>query len=49
MRNAGWKFYTHVSRDGSARLMCSWDTTIEDVDAFASTLRGLVAGLSGRA
>jgi len=43
MHQRGWKFYTHVSRD-SARLMCSWDTTGEDVDAFAATLRELVTG-----
>ncbi len=42
MYQAGWKFYTHVSRDGSARLMCSWDTTPSDIEAFAATLRNLV-------
>jgi threonine aldolase len=30
----GWKFYTDVGPDGAARLMCSWDTTEADVDAF---------------
>jgi threonine aldolase len=34
----GWKFYTHVGVD-DARLMCSWDTTPEDVDAFAADLK----------
>ncbi|MDQ3621805.1 MAG: low specificity L-threonine aldolase [Verrucomicrobiota bacterium] len=29
-----WHFYTDVGPDGAARLMCSWDTTIEAVDAF---------------
>ena len=37
MHQRGWKFYTHVSQD-NARLMCSWDTTAEDVDAFAADL-----------
>ena len=38
----GWKFYTHVSQD-NARLMTSWDTTPEDVDAFAADLAGVTA------
>ncbi len=42
MYQRGWKYYTHVSPD-SARLMCSWDTTPEDVDAFAADLAGLTA------
>jgi len=41
MHRRGWKFYTHVGGAGEARLMCSWDTTPEDVDAFAADLRGL--------
>jgi threonine aldolase len=35
MRERGWKFYTGVVTPDEARLMCSWDTTEEDVDAFA--------------
>ena len=46
MHQRGWKFYTHVSPD-SARLMTSWDTTAEDVDAFARDLAAL-AGTPGR-
>ncbi len=42
MYERGWKFYTHVSRDGSGRLMCSWDTTAGDVDSFASAVRELI-------
>jgi len=42
MYQRGWKFYTHVSRD-NARLMCSWDTTAEDVDAFAADLAEVTA------
>jgi threonine aldolase len=41
MRARGWKFYTDVGHRGEARLMCSWDTTIEDVDAFAQDLAEL--------
>src|SRR5882724_896561 len=36
MHQRGWKFYTHVGSADEARLMCSWDTTEEDVDAFAA-------------
>jgi threonine aldolase len=42
MYQRGWKYYTHVSPD-SARLMCSWDTTAEDVNAFAADLADLTA------
>ena len=31
LRARGWQFYTDVGPDGAARLMCSWDTTAEDV------------------
>ncbi len=34
LRGRGWYFYTDVGPDGAARLMCSWDTTAEDVDRF---------------
>src|SRR5262245_9343 len=37
----GWKFYTHVGAADEARLMCSWDTTEQDVDAFAKDLSEL--------
>jgi len=37
----GWKFYTHVGGWEESRLMCSWDTTPEDVDAFAADLHEL--------
>jgi threonine aldolase len=35
----GWRFYTDVGPSGGARLMCSWDTTAEDVDRFIEDLR----------
>ncbi len=42
MYQRGWKFYTNVGVD-YARLMCSWDTTEGDVDAFAADLKALAA------
>ena len=42
MHQRGWQFYTHVSAD-SARFMTSWDTTPEDVGAFAADLAQLAA------
>ena len=39
MRARGWHFYTGVITPEEARLMCSWDTTAEDVDAFVADLR----------
>jgi threonine aldolase len=33
-----WPFYTWDEQTGEVRLMCSWDTTSEDVDAFASAI-----------
>jgi threonine aldolase len=35
---ARWPFYTWDERTSEARLMCSWDTTESDVDAFATAL-----------
>jgi len=42
MHQRGWMFYTHVSQD-DCRLMCSWDTTEEDVDQFAADLKSLLS------
>jgi threonine aldolase len=42
LHQRGWKFYTHVGGWDESRLMCSWDTTPEDVDAFARDIRELV-------
>jgi threonine aldolase len=42
LHQRGWHFYTLYS-DNDARLMCSWDTTLEDVDAFAVDLADLMA------
>jgi threonine aldolase len=39
MHAHGWKFYTHIGGWQEARLMCSWDTTPDDVDNFLADLR----------
>jgi threonine aldolase len=38
LRQRGWKFYTFIGQ-GGCRLMCAWDTTPEDVDAFIADLK----------
>ena len=35
----GWRFYNDVGPGGAARLMCSWDSTEADVDAFVGDLQ----------
>jgi len=40
LRERGWRFYTFIAA-GGARLMCSWDTTPESVDALLADLREL--------
>ena len=42
----GWRFYNDVGPGGAARLMCSWDSTEADVDAFVNDL---AAALRARA
>ena len=37
----GWHFYTGVITGDESRLMCSWDTTPDDVAAFIADLREL--------
>ncbi len=37
-------FYVWDERSGEVRWMCSWDTTAEDVDAFAAAVAEVVAG-----
>ncbi len=39
----GWQFYTGVITPDESRLMCSWDTTPEDVDAFVADLREIIS------
>jgi threonine aldolase len=31
-----WRFYTWDEATGEVRLVCSWDTTADEVDAFAA-------------
>jgi threonine aldolase len=38
LRGRGWRFYDFIGSGGS-RLMCAWDTTEADVEAFARDLR----------
>jgi threonine aldolase len=38
----GWKFYTHVS-PSDCRLMCSWDTEPQDIEAFVADVKSLVS------
>jgi threonine aldolase len=47
LRELGWRFYTDVGPGGGARLMCSWDTTEEDVDRFAEDLRNAARTVNG--
>jgi threonine aldolase len=36
---ADWPFYTWEEATGEVRLVCSWDTTEDEVDAFAADVR----------
>ncbi|MDB6053575.1 MAG: ltaE [Verrucomicrobiales bacterium] len=37
LRGKGWLFYSFIGK-GGCRLMCSWDTTREDIDSFLTDL-----------
>lgn len=41
LRQAGWKFYTFIGQ-GGCRLMCAWDTTEADVQAFVTDVKRLL-------
>jgi threonine aldolase len=41
--NRGWLFYNFIG-EGGCRLMCSWDTTEEDVRTFAADLAAAADG-----
>jgi threonine aldolase len=43
LHERGWKFSTGVVTPDESRLMCSWDTAEEDVDAFLADLREALA------
>jgi threonine aldolase len=38
-----WRFYVWDESTGEVRWMCSWDTTEEDIDAFAADVREAVS------
>jgi threonine aldolase len=38
-----WRFYVWDENTGEVRWMCSWDTTEDDVDAFAGDIARAVA------
>jgi threonine aldolase len=40
-----WYFYVWDESAGEVRWMCSWDTTPEEVDAFATAIRGAAAAV----
>jgi threonine aldolase len=40
LRDRGWRFYTFIG-SGGVRLMCSWDTTEDDVTDFLNDVRAL--------
>jgi threonine aldolase len=42
LHERGWHFYTGVITGEESRLMCSWDTTTEDVDGFVADLREII-------
>ena len=44
LHQRGWRFYTGVVTPDESRLMCSWDTTPEDVDAFVADVGILMGG-----
>ena len=45
----GWRFYNDVGPGGAARLMCAWDTTRADVDAFVADLAAALPGVPSAA
>jgi len=43
LQGRGWRFYSFIGV-GGARLMCSWDTQPEDIDAFVADVAACMAG-----
>jgi threonine aldolase len=41
LADRGWRYYTFIGQ-GSARFMCSWATTIADVDALLGDIRAAI-------
>ena len=46
LRQKGWKFYEFIG-DAGARLMCSWATTQDEIDAFCADARHAAVKASG--
>jgi threonine aldolase len=46
LRERGWWFYTFIGQ-GGCRLMCAWDTTESDIDAFIADLAALTSVSTG--
>lgn len=40
LHGLGWRFYTFIG-EGGVRLMCSWDTTEEDISEFVRDVRAV--------
>ncbi len=40
LHERGWRFYTFIG-EGGVRLMCSWDTTEQDIDDFIGDIRSI--------
>ena len=38
LKDKGWRYYSFIA-DGVSRLMCSWNTTDEDIQAFLADVR----------
>jgi threonine aldolase len=43
LHKIGWRFYTDVGPGGGSRLMCSWDTTAQDVDRFIEDVKASIS------
>lgn len=41
LKQAGWEFYGFIGQ-GGARFMCSWDTTVSDVNALIADLKRIL-------
>lgn len=46
LHHRGWHFYTFIG-EGGARLMCSWDTTDKEIDAFVADVRSASSQAAG--
>lgn len=47
LHEKGWHFYTFIG-EGGVRLMCSWDTTDEDIEAFVRDIKSISIDISGK-